>query len=252
MKFSRSTIEQLRHYVYALIDPRDNGGIFYVGKASATNRAFNHLSALSGENKKALKIQEIRASGTEPRIEILRYGLASEDEAFQVEAAVIDAMGVENLTNAVRGHGIECGRITAEEVERLYGGKPQRIENIKDCCIAFFIHNTYSPSLDDRELYDATRQFWKINKETRTPIGETGQLKYNLALAVVDSVVVRVFTIEGWFQSGSTFSGRQSRNPGEKWEFVGQLQRDHKLQGRRLTEGEQAFQANEVGFRYIN
>ncbi len=39
MKFSLSTRKALQHYVYALVDPRDQK-IFYVGKASANNRAF--------------------------------------------------------------------------------------------------------------------------------------------------------------------------------------------------------------------
>jgi hypothetical protein len=49
MKFSSTTTIHLGHYVYALVDPRDDA-IFYVGKANANNRAFNHLSARPGES----------------------------------------------------------------------------------------------------------------------------------------------------------------------------------------------------------
>ena len=41
-----------------------------------------------------------------PRIDIIRYGL-SEEDALEVEAAVIDSIGVKNIDNEVRGHKIE-------------------------------------------------------------------------------------------------------------------------------------------------
>ena len=111
MKFSKKLLEHLGYYVYALIDPFDKK-IFYVGKASGNNRAFNHLKKSKQESKKSKRIEDIRARKLEPIIEILRYGLASEQQAFDVEAAVIDTIGLENLTNQVRGHGVEKGRLS--------------------------------------------------------------------------------------------------------------------------------------------
>ena len=101
MQFSQRTKEKLGYYVYALVDPRHNE-IFYVGKASANNRAFDHLKSNKSESKKQSRINEIRNSGYEPQVEILRYGLATEKIALEVEAAVIDSIGLENLTNGVR------------------------------------------------------------------------------------------------------------------------------------------------------
>lgn len=46
MSFSKDVQKQLGHYVYALVDPRDET-IFYFGKATANNRAFNHLKTLN-------------------------------------------------------------------------------------------------------------------------------------------------------------------------------------------------------------
>ena len=112
------TTKHLGYYVYALVDPRDES-IFYVGKASSNNRAFDHLRA-KGEEEKHQRIQGIRDAKLEPTVEVLRYGLDSVQASFEGEAAVIDALGLENLTNKVLGHGIERGRQTSLEIERLH------------------------------------------------------------------------------------------------------------------------------------
>ena len=96
--------DALGHYVYLLIDPRD-GQVFYVGKGIG-GRCFDHDSREDGEHK-AARMAEIEAAGLETRIDIIRHGMATKEEAYQVEAAVIDAYGLPNLTNKVPGHGAE-------------------------------------------------------------------------------------------------------------------------------------------------
>lgn len=252
MRFSSSTTKQLKHYVYALVDPRDES-IFYVGKASANNRAFDHLRSSKGEEEKQKKIREIWEAGHQPEVEILRYGLDSAMASFEVEAAVIDALGLENLTNKVRGHGIDHGRQKASEVERLHGSKAIAIERICDSYMLFFINQTYSPTKTEQELYDCTRQFWsRVSHTTRTHDPSSGALPYPVALAVVDSVVVRAYSVLAWFPAGSTFSSRRSDPSGTRWEFVGQLLEKHDLVGRRLTQGGKDMPANQMGYGYIN
>lgn len=231
MKFSRKTQEELGYYVYGLVDPRDNK-VFYVGKASGNNRAFDHFKVLKNESEKSQKIAEIQTDGIEPRVDILRYGLPSEEIAFEVEAAIIDSIGIENLTNAVRGHGIERGRITAEKVEKLYSSDPINVDDIEEACIAFFIHKTYSPTSTEQEIYDCTRQFWEgIAAKKRQ------DLTHRTALAIVDSIVIRVYSIEGWYPAGSTFSSRKREGqPNNRWEFVGQVINEHPLLGKKLVE----------------
>ena len=251
MEFSKSTKEHLGHYVYALVDPRNDSKdkpIFYVGKASGNNRAFNHLQSKRTETQKQKKIREIRRAGYEPIVEIIRYGLASESAAFEVEAAVIDAIGIEHLTNIVRGHGVEKGRMLASEIERLYGAAPVLIDDISEPCILFFINNTYSPTLSEQELYDCTRQFWqgvaKSKRETLVP---------RTALAIVEGVVVRVYRIESWHLAGSTFSSRDFNGiRKDKWEFVGQLLKNHPLAGRKLVESDgETIKAIQKGYMYL-
>lgn len=246
MKFSKATKEKLGFYVYGLVDPRSEQ-LFYVGKASANNRAFDHLKSTKNETRKQKKIKEIVGSGIVPRVDILRYGLESEPIAYEVEAAIIDSIGLENLTNEVRGHGVEYGRIIATDAERLHGSKPLAISEIRHRCIAFFIHHTYSPTLSELEIYDCTRQFWhKVSEETRC------DESMNLALAVVDSVVVRAYTIEAWFPAGTTFSSRSIKDRESRWEFVGNLIDNHQYCGRLLLNIDGTrLAANQNGFTYL-
>ncbi|WP_286386799.1 LEM-3-like GIY-YIG domain-containing protein [Acinetobacter bereziniae] len=60
-KFSSEIIEQLKWYVYRLIDPRD-GLTFYVGRGRG-NRVFDHINGLIEEQYDeflSLKMKQIR------------------------------------------------------------------------------------------------------------------------------------------------------------------------------------------------
>ncbi len=107
LEFSQAVIENLGHYVYLLEDPRSSK-VFYVGKGSG-NRVFEHLATAclnDTETAKADKnetIREIIAAGLEPKTSILRHGL-EEDTAFELEASLIDFLGIDDLTNLQGGH----------------------------------------------------------------------------------------------------------------------------------------------------
>ena len=125
--FSPEVIEQLQYYVYRLIDPR-TGLTFYVGKGKG-NRVFAHvedaLKSFNGEtfvdteedevSSKIQQIRDIKNAGLEVIHVIQRYGL-TEKEAFEVEAALIDAYG--ELTNIQSGHASDRGVNNAEVLQR--------------------------------------------------------------------------------------------------------------------------------------
>jgi hypothetical protein len=120
-KFPIGVAEKLGFYVYRLIDPR-NGETFYVGKGK-DDRIFQHakgvLSAdISDEDAADLKLQRIKdisAAGLEVGHVIHRHNIESEELAFQIEAAVIDAYP--GLSNEVGGHG--SGDYGVRHVEEL-------------------------------------------------------------------------------------------------------------------------------------
>ena len=98
-EFPPSVIEKIGYYVYLLSDPATNE-VFYVGKGTG-NRIFAHLSAAIAQAEASDKLDRIRAilaGGHEVQHRIIRHGL-TEKEAFEVEAALIDFIGLDGLTN---------------------------------------------------------------------------------------------------------------------------------------------------------
>lgn len=256
--FPPKTRSALKHYVYALVDPQTNA-IFYVGKGNG-NRAYSHLGRAPASNsavdepEKLARIAAIRRAGHEPRIEVLRFGLENDATALEVEAALIDAIGLQNLTNRVRGQGVVRGRYTAQQLNLLFATKPFASEQLQERAIVFFVHQTYSPTMSQMEIYDCVRQYWTdVAEATRIRDPETGELPVRLALGLVDGVVVGAYQIAGWFPGGTTVSqrGRSAREIKRKWEFVGGAYEEHATLGRRLTVGGQDIVAQQRGFMYV-
>jgi hypothetical protein len=119
--FSQAVVEKLDNYVYFLQDPRTNK-VFYVGKGVG-NRVFNHLDCAietDGETEKRKIIRGIIKSGKKVRHFILRHGL-TEKMAFEIEASLIDFVGMENLSNLQGGHySSDFGLKTADEITAMY------------------------------------------------------------------------------------------------------------------------------------
>ena len=149
-RFSNSTAKQLRHYVYVLVDPSDKK-IFYVGKGKGPNRPFVHLKEGIDHKNPELetRIRKIRIGGDEPEVEILRYGL-SERGALDMESAVIDAIGVGNLSNLIKGH--RTMRVPALKINQQLGGKPLNWEDIRVSAILIYSHQSQDAGYD---IYDA-------------------------------------------------------------------------------------------------
>lgn len=208
-KFSEEVINKLKYYVYTYSDPESNE-IFYVGKGKR-NRIFDHLTDLEN-TKKSRFIKQIKERGQEPKIEIITHGLDDEKTALKVEAAMIDIIGKEKLTNKMRGWQSRLyGRVEVNQLIMMY---EREQVNIDEPVILIRITQFYSFGMTDMELYDTTRGIWRIGKDR-------DKAKY--AFAVFDGVVLEAYEIASWFKADRTFNSRGDHGNDEvRWEFVGQ------------------------------
>ena len=194
--FTPEVIEQLKYYVYRLIDPR-NGQTFYVGKGKG-NRVFAHVNdalksfnGISYEDEKEdevslkiMRIRDIRNAGLEVIHIIQRYGL-EENEAFEVEAALIDVF--EGLTNIQSGHASERGVNNADVIQRELS-----YEEYVEADFKYIIIKISKSVLEEREndMYETVRKWWKVN------IGRAQNCKY--CFAVLNGVVRNVYVMNEW------------------------------------------------------
>jgi hypothetical protein len=202
-EFSNAVCERIGYYVYILKDPR-NDTIFYVGKGNG-NRLFQHVQcALENEteNDKYNLIREILNSGKEVEHFILRHGL-EEKLAFEIESTVIDLLGIENLTNSVKGHDTwERGLKTVDEVSQHYDAKAVTFD---EPCIIININRLYTRGISAQKLYDSTRASWIVGTKR-------DRAKY--AIASYRGLVREVYEIEKWQPNG------------DRWEFIGKVADD--------------------------
>lgn len=209
--FSNEVKEKLKHYVYRLVDPR-NGQTFYVGEGCG-DRVFNHVNAkdmtfyedktitteqdkITDENNdpaKIKRIMDIKRSGLEVIHIIQRWGMKKET-AFEVEAAFIDFLGLNNLTNIVKGHHSDNGMRWTDELEREL--RAEKFVDYPDDpnCPKFMVIKIkeYWINKNDGDIYKTVRGYWEI-KPSRAN-------NYPYVLAVKHGIVVGVFQInkDGW------------------------------------------------------
>lgn len=153
----------------------------------------SHLE-VKGDSSKAAAIRKIRLSGGDPRISILMHGLPNDETACIVEAAVIDVLGLHQLTNLVRGHGsAQRGRMSLRQLLAFYRAKPVVVTHP---AILVRINRLYRHDMSPEELYEATRGVWDLSRKR----AETARY----ALAVYEGIVREVYDIREWRAAGST------------------------------------------------
>lgn len=205
--------DRLGYYVYLYVDPRDKK-VFYVGKGQG-QRVLAHLGDKDGriESRKQDKIKQLRDASLEPEIEILAHALQSEETALRIEAAVIDLLGLDDLTNLVSGwKTIQFGRMSLKELVIYYAAKPVKVT---DPCLLIRINRLYRHGMSDDDLYETTRGRWKLGKRRE---------QARFALAVFEGVVREVYQVQAWHQAGDTTAESAVQHTPElkgRWEFTG-------------------------------
>ncbi len=201
---------KLGYYVYLYIDPRSERP-FYVGKGVG-NRVLAHFSD-EADSAKTQVLRELRELKMQPRLEILTHGLRDEETAFRIEAAVIDLLGIAQLTNAVRGwKSIEFGRMSLQELLGYYGAKPVSVTHP---ALLIRVNKEYRHNMSELELYEATRGAWKVG------IRREGA---QYAMAIFEGVVKEVYVIDSWHAANTTpYQTRTNHNVEGRWEFLGEV-----------------------------
>lgn len=164
-QLSQSTLEKIWYYVYVLVDPRD-WLVFYVWKWKG-NRINQHILWNFKEDKKETeknkRIDEIMKSWIEIKQIIVRHWLASDDDAFKIECAIIDLYlwNKRPLTNIVKWHwSEETWIMDLEDIKIKYEAEDAIFDN--DKIILININSLYRKNMTYEEIYEATRKSWII------------------------------------------------------------------------------------------
>lgn len=182
--------QRQKYYVYRLLDPR-NLQTFYVGKGCG-DRVLQHARNAKSlinvdEDELSLKVQiisDIIACGKEVVPIIHRHGL-TEKEAFEVEAALIDAYP--GLTNIQKGHGSERGAILLKELCDTL-----KIAEYSEPTEKYIIIKTTPAAINaNGGLYNAIRKAWRANLSKAK--------KYKYVLAVVYGIVREIYEVKEWY-----------------------------------------------------
>ena len=199
-EFTPEISEQLKYYVYRLIDPR-NGQTFYVGKGQG-NRVFQHVKQAIGYYEGATQsdendpnklriIRDIRAEGLQVIHVIQRWNL-TDKEAKEVEAALIDCY--QGLSNIQRGYhsddfGVTNAQILISRFSRKVYDEPSDFR--------YLIIKVQQWRLDDllaihgtNARYEATRWCWRIRPRSIK--------EYPYVFSVTGGIVREVYQVDRW------------------------------------------------------
>jgi hypothetical protein len=193
--------QELKTYVYRLIDPR-NGETFYIGKGQR-NRVFAHIReelSFEGEelDPKLERIRKIHADGFQVDHVIHRHGM-DDETAMQVEAAVMDAYpGLSNLAGGA-GTG-DYGAMHAKQIIERYSAEP-----------AVFRHKAVlinvSRGATEHPLYEATRRAWRMDRRKAE--------EAEVILANRQGLIVEAFVPKRWLDATTeNFQGLEKDQPG--------------------------------------
>jgi hypothetical protein len=129
--------------------------------------------------------------------------LPDAEAAYEVEAAVIDALTVgvpAKLTNLVAGHGKdEHGWSSLERLRRLAAPKVEIPAELRPCLL-IRPNREYRYSMTPDEMWEKTRGAWKI-----------GRRDYKSVFCVHGGIIRGVWRVTGWDEKRSDWSPQGRR-----------------------------------------
>lgn len=230
--FSQHVSDQIGYYVYLLVDPRTpERRPFYVGKGKG-NRAFDHLrEAITEDDEPPPKydvIDAIRRSEHEPGVVLAAHRL-SEDEAFRLEAVLIQSLRLRELTNRVEGHKFDETMLDAEDISLRYQAQTIEDEEIGERVLYVSLNGGREEAYpgirrDLAELRRRTLGDWRIAKAKAA--------RTELVAGVYAQVVRTLFRVAapGEKTSFSVIPGDSERVRFSNGELV-----EHRLIGKRVA-----------------
>ena len=216
--YPSSFFNKLKSYVYAYCEiNEENRRIpIYIGKGKG-NRCLSHLTNLDQKiDSKSKKILELK-NKNKLGIDIIAYNL-DDKTSFIVESACIDLMGIENLTNLVKGKGDNVKRTPLDELMNIILDKPVKIQK-EHSGVGILINRDYKPNFGDLETFEITRGIWRKNLVTIA-----GEAKY--AYALYHGVVKEIYEIHDWVKAGTQEYFTRKLDPTikkDRFEFVGKI-----------------------------
>jgi uncharacterized protein len=187
--FDVATIEGIKFYVYLLRDPRGSKKVFYIGKGSG-NRIFHHLQCALSSTTGSEKYDQIRAivdSGYTVEHFIVRHGL-TEREAFEIESALIDFVGLRNISNEQGGrYSSEYGLKTPEEVMAIYTTSPL---NTSENILLININQQFNIEMSSDDMYQAVRKSWILGRR---------RYKVKYVAATYRGLTREIYLVHDWF-----------------------------------------------------
>ncbi len=230
----KSTLNKIDGYIYALCEIDEHKRTpFYIGKGKR-ERCLQHLKE-EGESDKTNKIKDLLKNNT-LGIDILRHGIKDDATLKLIEATCIDLIGVGELTNKVRGNGIEMGRMSLEEIDCIISQKIMKVK-MEHRGLAFILNNTYKSGMSALSLMEVTRGVWS------KPPKDDLSLKF--AYATYNGIVKEVYEIHGWVKAGTQqyFKRTFDVDISKRWEFIGRIAKEEirDLYLGKLIEKERSF-----------
>lgn len=222
IKNNKFFFNQLKSYVYAYCEIGEDNkrNPIYIGKGKK-DRCLAHLKDLDKKNdNKSKKIQDL-ISKNKLGIDIIAYGL-DDKTSFAIESACIDLMGIENLTNLVKGKGDNIKRFPIEELKNIILDDPVEIDK-EDSGVAILINRDYKPQFGDLDIFEYTRGIWSKNMVS---IAKGARYAY----ATNHGVVKEIYEIYEWVPAGTQQYFTRVLDPDKvknRYEFIGKLAPDN-------------------------